>query len=25
VRRTGRLLFGRRQAVVAARLPQQEP
>jgi len=25
VRRTGRLLFGRRQAEVAARLPQQEP
>lgn len=25
VRKTGRLLFGRRQAVVAARLPQQEP
>ena len=25
VRRTGRLLFGRRQAVVAASQPQQEP
>ena len=25
VRKTGRLLFGRRQAVAAARLPQREP